>query len=76
MSVRGIEDVYIVEGNVNNETFLDFLTRSLLRILLPFDGTNPRSVVVLDNASIHHVKEVEDLIISINSLLIPLFSST
>ena len=26
--------------------------------LLPFNGTNPNSVLVLDNCSVHHVQEV------------------
>ena len=26
---------------------------------MPFDGTNPHSVVVLDNCSIHHCADVE-----------------
>ena len=25
---------------------------------MPFNGTNPHSVVILDNAAIHHVKSV------------------
>ena len=29
---------------------------------MPFNGVNPRSVVVMDNASIHHVDEIADLI--------------
>ena len=41
--------------------FLDFVRRNLLLILLPFDGDNPRSSVVMDNASIHHIQEVTDL---------------
>ena len=30
--------------------------------LLPFNGVNPQSVVIMDNASIHHVEEVRELI--------------
>ena len=29
---------------------------------MPFNGTNPRSIVIMDNASIHHVDEIADLI--------------
>ena len=53
-----MEDAYITEGSVNGETFLEFVRRSLIPILLPFDGDNPRSIVVMDNASIHHIQEV------------------
>lgn len=29
--------------------------------MLPFDGKNPNSIAVLDNYSIHHVREVTEL---------------
>ena len=58
LSTRGIEDSYIVESSVNADTFLKFIERSLLPIIQSFDGENPRSIVVLDNASIHHVELV------------------
>ena len=29
--------------------------------MLPFNGSNPRSILVLDNCSIHHVQQVKDL---------------
>ena len=31
---------------------------SLLPLLMPFNGANPKSVVIMDNALIHHVEEV------------------
>ena len=34
----------------------------LLPVLLPFNWINPRSVVVMDNASIHHVDAVAAII--------------
>ena len=46
MSVRGIEDV---EGSINGDTFCDFLQRCLVPILQLFNGTNDRSVMVMDN---------------------------
>ena len=58
MSVRGIEDVDTYEGSINGDRFCDFVQRYLVPILQPFDGTNDRSVVVMDNASIHHVDRV------------------
>lgn len=69
MTCQQIEDVYIVERNVNADMFLQFLQRCLLPILLPFDGDNPRSVVVLDNASIYHVDLVTHLISTTKALL-------
>ena len=62
LSVEGVHDVYIAEGNMNGDRFAKFVQDSLLPILMPFNGVNPRSVVVMDNASIHHVDEIADLI--------------
>ena len=58
MSLDGLEDVYLTEGNANGDEFLNYVRRSLLPLLMPFDGVNPNSVVIMDNASIHHVEEV------------------
>ena len=69
LTTRGIEDSYIVEDNVNADKFLQFVQRCLLPILLPFDGDNPRSVVVLDNAAIHHVEAVTSLISASGALV-------
>lgn len=55
-------DVSITTQSVDGDAFFNFIERSLLPNLLPFNGTNSRSVVVLDNASIHLVPEVESLI--------------
>ena len=63
LTTDGIEDVYIAEGGVNGEVFLDFVRKSLLPILMPFDGLNTHSVVILDNASIHHVDCVVETIL-------------
>ena len=62
MSLDGIHDVYLAEGSVNGEKFTDFILNCLLLVLMPFNGVNPRSVVIMDNANIHHVEEVTDLI--------------
>lgn len=69
MSVRGIEDVYITHGTVNSDIFLDFIRKQLLPILHPFDGLSPCSVVVLDNASIHHSNQVVATILSTGALV-------
>ena len=39
-----------------------FVKQCLLPVLLPFYALNPHSVVIMDNASIHHVQDVVDLI--------------
>ena len=38
-------------------------------LLLPFDGDNPRSVIVLDNAAIHYVEAVTSLISASGALV-------
>lgn len=62
MSQDGIHDVCLYEGTVNGDRFKEFIQHCLLPILLPFNGINPLSVVIMDNASIHHVDGVSDLI--------------
>ena len=62
MSMDGIHDVYITKGMVNGEQFSDFVRCTLLPNLMPFNNINPRSVVIMANASIHHVQEVSDLV--------------
>lgn len=62
MSREGIHDVCLYEGTVNGGRFQEFIRNCLLPILLPFNGINPLSVVIMDNASIHHVDGVKDLI--------------
>ena len=65
--------MYIAEGSVDGETFLDFIRRCLIPVLVPFDGLSPNSVVVMDNASIHHVDSVVETILSVGAPA-PLFS--
>ena len=62
VSTAGVHDVYLAEGNINGERFTQFVESCLLPILNPFNGVNQRSVVIMDNASIHHVDTVQDLI--------------
>jgi len=54
MSVTGIH-VYLAEGSVDGDRFSHYVTEYLLSVLLPFNGTNPCSIMIMDNASIHHV---------------------
>lgn len=41
----------------------------LIPILSPFDGFSPRSVVILDNASIHHVDSVVNAILATGAII-------
>ena len=69
MTLSGVENAYISEGSVNGEVFGDFVRRSLLPILQPFNGINPCSVIIMDNASIHHLEEIEDMITGVGAII-------
>ena len=62
MSMEGIHDLNLFEGSVNGDRFGTFVTNCLLPFLQPFNWINPHSVVIMDNASIHHVEAITDLI--------------
>ena len=53
---------FLAEGNVNGEKFEFFVRSCLLPIVNEFNCTNPRSVVILDNASIHQIDKVSKII--------------
>ena len=69
MTTEGIEYVHIVDETVDGDGFLLFVRKYLLPIIMPFNGLNPKSVVVLDNASIHHVSSVVDTIESVGAII-------
>ena len=69
MDINGVVCVHNTTGSLNGNAFCEFLECSLLTQLLPFDGVNPRSVVFLDNASIHHVSRAVYLIHSVGALV-------
>jgi len=48
---------------------LNSLRIKLMPILMPFNGYNPRSVVIMDNCSIHHVDHVMALLQEIGVLI-------
>ena len=69
LSTEGVEDVYITDGTVDGDKFLEFVWQNLLPHLMPFNGQNPNSIVIVDNASIHHVDQVVELITSVETLV-------
>ncbi|XP_065915597.1 uncharacterized protein [Dysidea avara] len=62
ITCNGILDFSIHVGGVTADVFDNFLSSVLLPHLQPFDGINPCSVVVMDNAMIHHAGEVVQFI--------------
>lgn len=51
-----------MEGSVNGEKLEVFVENCLLPVFKPFNCVNDCSVVIMDNASIHHVQSIVDLI--------------
>ena len=70
MSLAGVLDCQVVTGNVDGDVYYDFVLKRLLPHLMPFDGTNPHSVVVLDNASIHHVEGIMSIVEDAGALVL------
>ena len=47
---------------MDGSKFVDFIRGKLIGEMQPFDGENTRSILVLDNWSVHHVQEVSELL--------------
>ncbi|KAF8836983.1 hypothetical protein BDN67DRAFT_871897, partial [Paxillus ammoniavirescens] len=60
LCTEGIIALDIFENSINKEHFLAFIQQQLAPKLTPYPG--PHSVDVLDNASIHHDKEVRQIV--------------
>ena len=76
MNYEGVLDAYVTERSVGHEVISEFVQRSLARILRPFNGYNHRSVVVMDNLSVHKVSEIFDQIDRTGALVrfLPIYS--
>ena len=59
LAIDGILHLSVVEGSHNGETFENFVD-GLLNKMNPYP--NPKSVLVMDNASIHKTDELIDLV--------------
>ena len=70
MSTNGILECQFHNGTINGDKLYSFVENSLLPHLMPFNGTNEHSVVIMDNASIHHIQDISELIASVGALLI------
>ncbi len=65
--MRGVLDCTVVKGAVG-DVFYDFVQSNLLPHLMPFNGFNPLSVVVL--TSIHHVDGIQSMIEEVGALVL------
>ena len=70
MSSYGLLDVQMFRGTSNGDIFNDFIQAQLIPHIMPYNGVNSHSVVILDNCSIHHVPEVIKSIEDVGALLI------
>ncbi|KAF9066360.1 hypothetical protein BDP27DRAFT_1200961, partial [Rhodocollybia butyracea] len=59
LSLDGMIAATACEGSMTWEKFLQFLEGSVLPLTTPFPG--PHSVIVLDNACIHHGERILEL---------------
>ena len=62
MSKGGVYDVYLTEETVNGKCFEQFVSTVVRPIMQPYNWVNNSSVVIMDNAAIHHVEGVVDFI--------------
>jgi len=62
VTTRGIEDTFVTDKTDNGDVFLQFVEQCLVPVLQPLNGSNARSVVIMDNTSIHHVARVVERI--------------
>jgi len=69
MSVNGILYLKVVSGNVNGDIYTDFVEEVLLPHLMPFDGRNPHSVIILDNCCFHHREEAVKVIQEVGAMV-------
>ncbi len=57
-SSSGVVAVELTMSTVKSETFSDYARGRLIPNMLPFNGTNPRSIAVMDTLSVHHTREI------------------
>ena len=70
IATDGLVALQVCRETVNSDKFYDFIRGYLIPQMTPFDGISPRSIVIMDNCSIHHVSEIKTLLDSVG---IPLF---
>lgn len=62
ISNDGLLGVELVNGTVNGDTFADFIRGTLIPEMEPFNGSPKKSILIMDNCSIHHIQQVQDLL--------------
>ena len=46
--------VKLFSKSIDTEAFMSFIENDVLAKLMPFNGINPNSVVIMDNCTFHH----------------------
>ena len=62
ISSDGLVAVDLKNGSVDSEFMYDFIRGTLIPQMHSFDGSNPKSIIIMDNCSIHHVEEIKQLL--------------
>ena len=62
MCTDGVIALELREDTFNGDKFLEFITGTLIPEMLQFDGSSARSVLVMDNCSIHHTASALQLL--------------
>lgn len=71
MCSEGIIATELYEGTCDGDRFLNFIIGILIPVMLQFDGSSPRSVLIMDNCTVHHVAPVLQTLIDAG--IIPMF---
>ena len=69
ISAKGLLGCKIHHESVNGDTFYNFVLSHLVAFLQPFNGHNIHSVVILNNASIHHTGQAVEAIEETGAIL-------
>ena len=62
ISDEGLVRVEFTYCTVNAEKFTDFLRGTLIPEMQPFDGLPKKSIIIMDNCSIHHAVQTQQLL--------------
>lgn len=60
ITTDGVLSYEMTQDSVNGDKFLDYVRGSLIPNMNPFDGISGKSIVIMDNCSVHHTQEVHD----------------
>ena len=65
MGTDGLVACECTKNTVDSEMFFDFVRGSVIPQMHAFDGSSPKSIVILDNCSIHRMPEITTLFESV-----------